>query len=157
MHANGIDRAPVLLFVPILAGAAIYVGRKGIVENEGRLENAASGQAEAIYLKGDTASIADVQGLDRAIRRLTAKFNGVSRVPEDVVREIDKHIRDVRGALGKVTAVREVPNDIFEMTVSGQLTRQQPCAQVEYKNTFRSMSGTEIEQRVARISFGMRA
>lgn len=146
-----------LVFVPLQLAAAAAVYKYALPENAGSLEHATAQAGERIALRGDAKAIHTVQGLDRAIRRLTSKFNGVSRVPDDVVRKIDLHVRDVAPALAKVAASRHVQNDAFELLGTGELTHEAPCTQVEYTNTFRSQSGAEIEQRVTRIRFGMRA
>lgn len=99
-------------------------------------------------LKGAAEDISKIRGLDLEIGALTRPFNGVSRVPDAVTAEIDKHVKDVSDAFARVAAVAVEVTDDFDDLVKGKLEKEVPLSSLEFINTYKSDAGNTIEQRL---------
>lgn len=105
-------------------------------------------------LKGDSADIRALRGLDLQIGAMTRSFNGASRVPDKVVEKIELHVQDVAENLARVAAVKKEFTDDIGNLMKGVLEETHPVHALEYVSSYPSNAGNSIEQRLAKVSLG---
>ncbi|HYD17043.1 MAG TPA: hypothetical protein VEF76_01025 [Patescibacteria group bacterium] len=120
--------------------------------------NELSNERHKAVLKGDEKAIAALKSMDKKIGKLTAKFNGIARVPPEVTKQVDDLIRQNAVAMTKVRAFAPYEEDTTER-IGSFLRNETPVTEqeikwLEYVNRFKSPNGAPIEQRVAQFKVG---
>jgi hypothetical protein len=120
--------------------------------------NQLTNEKHRAILSGDENAIAALKKMDKKIGKLTAAFNGVGRVPPEVVTKVEALIRENAAAISKVTAVAPYEESRTERIGSfirnEESVTSQPIDWLEYVNRFKSYTGAPIEQRVAQFRVG---
>lgn len=109
-------------------------------------------------LGGNEDAIAALKKMDKKIGKLMKPFNGVARVPTEVVDQIETLIKENAKAISMVTATEPYEESRVERLGSflrnAKNTTEVPIQWLEYENTFKSNSGATVEQRVAQFRLG---
>lgn len=109
-------------------------------------------------LSGDEQAIANLKEMDHQIGKLLKPFNGVARVPAEVVTRVEQLIKENSASITRVTATKAYEESRLERlgnAVRGDDgTKEQSIRWLEYENVFTSPTGGRIEQRVAQFRVG---
>lgn len=109
-------------------------------------------------LTGNEDAISMLKKMDRQVGKLMKPFNGVARVPPDVVMKIEKLIAENAKAMTLVNATQAYEQSRTErlgnFLRNDKGTTAQPIRWLEYENVFTSPTGGRIEQRVAQFRVG---
>lgn len=120
--------------------------------------NQLTNEKHKAILSGNEDAIAALKKMDKKIGKLTAEFNGVGRVPPEVVAKVETLIKENAVAISKVTAVAPYEENRTERIGSfirnEEPVTSQPIDWLEYVNKFKSNAGVPIEQRVAQFRVG---
>jgi hypothetical protein len=118
-------------------------------------------EEKVAVLEGNRKDVARVKSLDAEIGSLMKSFNGIARLPDDVLAEINLHIQDVSPSLKRVAAFEpkteleetgEVLKEMFgASTRSEKDNKGTPLSVLEYCNDYTSASGVKYKQQVAQI------
>lgn len=109
-------------------------------------------------LGGNDDAIAALKKMDNQIGKLMKPFNGVARVPSNVVTQIEDLIKQNAQAITMVNATKPYEESRLERlgnTIrNDEATTEVSVKWLEYENVFTSNSGARIEQRVAQFRVG---
>ncbi len=109
---------------------------------------------EQPFLRGAEHDIAKIRKLDKAIGKILKRFNGVSAVPEKDLKTIEATVDKLYPLFRNVSAWKPYQKNLVEMTLGKGAGKEIQVRVLEYNNYFTSPSGTEIEQRIAKIRLG---
>ena len=109
-------------------------------------------------LAGPSEDVARIRELDRQIGRLTEQFNGVSRVPEAITKQIDAMADAVRPSLERVVAKKPYEENYLERAAGwargDRAVTEVPTDRLEYSITYPASYGKPVEQRLAYFKLG---
>ncbi len=97
-------------------------------------------KSEAV-LQGPAADVRHLRRLDMTIGKLIKPFNGVSRVPDSVVEQIERHVADLETSFRKVSAVTSHHD-------------QAKLRNLEFVSIHPTNTGGTVEQRLVKIRLG---
>jgi hypothetical protein len=109
-------------------------------------------------LAGPADDISRIRELDKQIGKLTEAYNGVSRVPDHVTRQIDAMAKQVEPSLSRIVAKKPYEENSLERA-SGWLRGDKqitevPIDRLEYIVTYPASYGQPVEQRIAQFKVG---
>lgn len=109
-------------------------------------------------LGGNEDAISALKKMDKKIGKLMKPFNGVARVPSEVVTQIEQLIKENEKAISLVTATEPYQESRVER-LGSFLRNSKEVTEVaidwlEYENTFKSNTGATVNQRVAQFRVG---
>ncbi len=109
-------------------------------------------------LAGPAEDIARIREFDKQVGSLTAAFNGVSRVPDAVTRQIDAMAEAIRPSLARVIAKKPYEESSLERAAGwargeGPVT-EVPVDRLEYVITYPASYGKPVEQRLGYFKIG---
>lgn len=121
----------------------------------GRLSDQLWYEKHQVRLKGAPEDIAAVVRMDKKIGKILSKFNGVSRMPDAKIAEVEKFVKQAEPAFRRLSAYVETePGFIEGVFNKNARPRVATYGYLEYNNYYKSEVGNDIEQRIARIRLG---
>ncbi len=120
--------------------------------------NQLTSEKHQAILGGNENAISALKRMDRDIGKLMKPFNGVARVPPNVVENIEQLIKENAEAMTLVTATTAYQEGRAErlgnLLRNDKSTTEVAIKWLEYENVFTSPTGGRIEQRVAQFRVG---
>lgn len=109
-------------------------------------------------LAGPSEDISRIRELDRQIGKLTAAYNGVSRVPEEVTRKIDALVEQARPSFSRVVAKKPYEENTLESVGTflrgGDAVTEVPVEWLEYVVRYPASYNKPVEQRITQFKVG---
>jgi hypothetical protein len=111
-----------------------------------------------VVLEGNEDAISALKKMDTQIGKLMKPFNGVARVPSEVVSQVEDLIKQNAQAITLVKGTKAYEESRLERLGNtlrnDDGTNSVPVKYLEYENVFKSNSGARVEQRVAQVRLG---
>lgn len=120
--------------------------------------NQLTNEKHQALLGGNENAISALKRMDRDVGKLMKPFNGVARMPPEVVTRIEQLIKENAEAMTLVTATTAYQEGRAErlgnLLRNDKSTTEVSIKWLEYENVFTSPTGGRIEQRVAQFRVG---